>query len=269
MKKNCTNRIDQHWFVLKKALFAMKLTTLIFLISTLSLMAGESYSQNTRITLNLNNVQIKDVLLKIENSSEFFFIYNNKLIDVDRTVSINVNNEKIVDILHDIFMDQKVEFQVTERKIVIAPLSMVNGQTQVKVSGKVSDSVGLPLPGVSVVEKGTINGTITDTNGNYTLSNILGNATLQFSFVGMKMQEIIVGNKTTVNVVLEEETIGIEEVVAIGYGTVKKSDLTRRRWCDKSRSFGSTDQYKCRSCTSRKKWREFLLNLLEDYLVPK
>ena len=226
MKKNSMNGIDRHWNILRKALFAMKLTTLIFLISTLSLMAGESYSQDTRISLNMKNVQIKDVLLKIENSSEFFFIYNNQLIDVDRNVSINADNEKISDVLHDIFQNQKVEFQLSDRKIVIVPTEMSNQQSQTKVSGKVTDSTGAPLPGVSVVVKGTTNGTITDSDGHYSLSNIPAKAFLQYSFVGMKMQEVAVGNSPTINVRLEDETIGIEEVVAIGYGTQKKADVT-------------------------------------------
>jgi TonB-dependent starch-binding outer membrane protein SusC len=226
MKKNSMNGIDRHWNILRKALFAMKLTTLIFLISTLSLMAGEGYSQDTRISLNMKNVQIKDVLLKIENSSEFFFIYNNQLIDVDRNISINADNEKISDVLHDIFQDQKVEFQLTDRKIVIVPSAISSQQSQIKVSGKVTDSTGATLPGVSVVVKGTTNGTITDSEGHYSLSNIPAKATLQYSFVGMKMQEIAIGNSPTINVRLEDETIGIEEVVAIGYGTVKKGDVT-------------------------------------------
>lgn len=226
MKKNSMNGIDRHWYVLRKALFVMKLTTLIFLITSLSLMAGESYSQETRISLNMKNVQIKDVLLKIENSSEFFFIYNNQLIDVDRNVSISVNNEKISNVLQNIFQDQQVEFQLTDRKIVIVPTEMLNQQSQAKVTGKITDSSRSPLPGVSIVVKGTTNGTITDSNGNYSLSNIPANAILQFSFVGMKTQEVVVGNNPTINVTLVEETIGIEEVVAIGYGTQKKADVT-------------------------------------------
>jgi TonB-linked SusC/RagA family outer membrane protein len=226
MKKNRNNRIDQHWFVLKKAFFVMKLTTLILLISTLSLTAGKSYSQNTRISLSMTNAPIKEVLLKIENSSDFFFIYNNQLVDVDRTVSVKANNERVKDILADIFKDQQVEFQVTERKIVISPSILVNAQTLVKVSGKVTDSSGGTLPGVSVSIKGTTAGTITDSRGNYSLSNVPENATLQFSFVGMKMQEVKIDGKSVINVALEEETFGIEEVVAVGYGTVKKANLT-------------------------------------------
>ncbi len=104
--------------------------------------------------------------------------------------------------------------------------SSSNAQQQNTVSGKVLDSLGFPLPGVTVVVKGTTTGVITDPEGKYSLTNVPENATLQFSFIGMKSQEIAVSGKSAINVTLEEESIGIDEVVAIGYGTVKKSDLT-------------------------------------------
>jgi TonB-linked SusC/RagA family outer membrane protein len=94
------------------------------------------------------------------------------------------------------------------------------------VSGKVTDSGGQPLPGVTVVVKGTTQGTITDTDGNYSLTNIPQDARLVFSFVGMRTQEIAITGRTTINVAMEEETIGLEEVVAIGYGTQKKETIT-------------------------------------------
>lgn len=114
-------------------------------------------------------------------------------------------------------------------KVVPENGNLKNGaavQQQKSVSGKVTDSANSPLPGVSVVVKGSTVGTVTDGNGNYSLPNVPENATLQFSFVGMKGQELAVGGKSVINVRLEEETIGLEEVVAVGYGTVRKSDLT-------------------------------------------
>lgn len=99
-------------------------------------------------------------------------------------------------------------------------------QQQKQIAGKVTDSQGQPLPGVTIVVKGTTNGTISDENGNYSISGISENSTLQFSFIGMKMQEIAVENKTTINVSLIDEVIGIEEVVAVGYGTQKRTNLT-------------------------------------------
>lgn len=115
---------------------------------------------------------------------------------------------------------------------VSANFSKADGQSQTmtlqqkKTTGKVTDTKGVLLPGVSVVLKGTTIGVITDANGIYSISNMPDNAILQFSFVGMKTQEVSVGNKSTINVILEDETIGIEEVVAVGYGFIKKSDLT-------------------------------------------
>jgi len=103
-------------------------------------------------------------------------------------------------------------------------VSQAGAQTQ--VTGKVADKSGMPIPGVTVLVKGTTTGTITDANGNYVLSHLQGKATLIFSFVGMKMQEVDVMGRSTIDVQMEDETIGIDEVVAIAYGSVKKKNLT-------------------------------------------
>lgn len=94
------------------------------------------------------------------------------------------------------------------------------------IKGVVTDNSNQPIPGVSVIVRGTTQGTITDSEGNFTLSNVPVNASVQFSFIGMKTKEIPVSGKTSINVTLTEEAVGIEEVVAVGYGTLKKSDLT-------------------------------------------
>lgn len=99
-------------------------------------------------------------------------------------------------------------------------------QQQHTVSGMVTDSNNQPLPGVTIVVKGTTTGIVTDVNGHYTLTNIPDGATLVFSFVGMRTQEVAVGTQTNINVSMAEEIFGIEEVVAIGYGTMRKSDVT-------------------------------------------
>lgn len=210
----------------------MKLTVVLSLLLITQAFALKSYSQRTLINLKMENVTIKEVLRGIEEKSDFYFLYNNDLINVNRTVSIDVKNEKVQDVLSQLFADKSINFLVKDRQIVLSPLqiSSENGvvmdQKIKSVSGKVIDQSGASLPGVSVVVKGTTNGTITDSNGDYSVSNIPEKGALQFSFVGMKMQEISVEGKTTINVTLEDETIGIEEVVAVGYGTQKKSDVT-------------------------------------------
>ncbi|MCE5177861.1 MAG: TonB-dependent receptor [Porphyromonadaceae bacterium] len=99
-------------------------------------------------------------------------------------------------------------------------------QQQGTISGHVTDAQNQPLPGVTVLVKGTTSGTITDIDGNYSLTNVPPNATLVFSFVGTKTQEIVVGGRSNINTMMEEETIGLEEVVAVGYGTQRKVNLT-------------------------------------------
>ncbi|OFX62070.1 MAG: SusC/RagA family TonB-linked outer membrane protein [Bacteroidetes bacterium GWB2_41_8] len=215
-----------------KILLKMKLTLCIILFSFLGAFASESYSQTTKLTLELKNSTVRNALGAIENQSEFFFLYSEKIVDVNREVNIEVHGSTIEKILDKIFAGTNVYYTVKGRQIVLttpeASLFETSSVTeqQKSVSGKVTDSSGSPLPGVSVVVKGTTNGTITDGNGNYSLPNVPENATLQYSFVGMKGQEVVVGGKTTISVILKEESIGIEEVVAIGYGTVKRGDLT-------------------------------------------
>lgn len=113
-----------------------------------------------------------------------------------------------------------------ENAILLKGTDAITGEQQVKITGKVTDEKGGLLPGVSVVVKGTVTGTITDANGNFSLSVPTDATTLVFSFVGMKAQEITITGKTTVNVIMQEIVVGIEEVVAVGYGTSRKRDIT-------------------------------------------
>ena len=206
----------------------MKLIVVLICFSGLLSSMGETYGQNIKLTLNLNGVAVKEVLQQIENQTEFSFMYDNNKIDVTRKVDVVVDEKSVDFILTQLFSNKNVSYEIIDRHIILMPSGSLelSGQQGKKVAGKVTDSSGATLPGVSVVVKGTTTGVITDNSGNYSLSNIPENAIIQFSFVGMKMQEVKVGNQTTVNVVLAEETIGLEEVVAVGYGTMRKKDLT-------------------------------------------
>ena len=212
--------------VLKKGLIAMKITLILILFSTFNLLATGTYSQTARVSLKLNQTSVKQVLKEIERSSEFYFLYNNDLIDVERKVDILANNEQISSVLDRLFANQEAKYAVYDRQIVISPIDMKLPQDARKIKGKVTDQTGSSLPGVSVVVIGTTNGTITDTDGNYSLTNIPENASLQYSFVGMKAQTISIQGKQTIDVVLEEDKLAIDEVIVIGYGTAKRQDYT-------------------------------------------
>jgi TonB-dependent starch-binding outer membrane protein SusC len=112
----------------------------------------------------------------------------------------------------------------------------VYGQQMVTVNGTVTDAQGQPLPGATVLEEGTTNGTVTNSDGNYTI-NVPGNATLQFSFVGMTTQSVAVNSRSQINIQMAEETIGLEEVVAIGYGVQKAENITSSVASVKSEDF--------------------------------
>ncbi|MEN6453876.1 MAG: TonB-dependent receptor [Prolixibacteraceae bacterium] len=211
----------------------MKLTIIFFFLAISQMMAIDTYSQSTRLSLNLKAAAVKDVLDKIEENSEFVFLYNYKLVDVDRKVTIDIRDQKITEILDNLFQGTNVAYTIVDRQIVLTSkadqtsfMQLGVQQANKVIKGKVTDLSGFSLPGVSVVVKGTTVGTVTDNDGNYSLSSIAEKAVLQFSFVGMKIQEIVIGSRTEINVVMEEESIGIGEVVAIGYGTQKKVSLT-------------------------------------------
>ena len=213
---------------LKKMFFMAKLTTLFVLLSLLQVSA-KSYSQTGKIDLRMNNVSILDVFENIEKVSDYRFFYDNDQMDLSKRVNVDYKNEEISTILSSVFAETELTYKVKDRLILVQSKNQFTGnyaQQNTTISGTITDGKGVPLPGVSVVVKGTTNGTATDGSGNYSLSNVPESATLQFSFVGMKMQEIAVAGKTAINVTMEDETIGLDEVVAIGYGSVKKSDLT-------------------------------------------
>lgn len=204
----------------------MKLTILVLMLSVFAGWATNSYSQNTLLTLEAKNLALEEFLKKIENQSEYRFFYSGK-IDVEKTVSGVFENKSIKEVLDAVLKEISIKYELKGRQIILSPAEFSGfTQQQKALSGKVTDSTGLPLPGVSVSIVGTTNGTITDANGNYSLPGVSSGATIRYSFVGMKTQDIVVGKQMAINVVLQEESIGLDEVVAVGYGTVKKSDLT-------------------------------------------
>jgi len=227
MKKNYCFEWEQRIPILKKLLIIMKLTFFLIAISAISVFANKSYSQT--VSLNMEKVTLKEVLSKIEDKSGCNFMYSEKFVDVTRTVSINVENKKVEDVLSSLFAGSDIRFERKDRLIILTNDANIGTsvlQQQNSISGQVSDTSGGSLPGVSVVVKGTTIGTITDADGNYTLANVPSNATIIFSFVGLKPQEIKVDGKSKINVTLVEETIGLDEVVAVGYGTQSKRAVT-------------------------------------------
>jgi len=210
----------------KNLIRAMKLTISLLLFSVLSVMAGSTYSQSARFDLKMKNVTLVDVFTEIERNSDFGFFFKNEEIIPNAMVSVDVEGASIDEVL-DRILEDNYDYRILNNNIIITRLSTSSlNQVKREITGMVSDSDGGPLPGVTVFVKGTTQGTITDFDGKYSLENVTGESVIVFSFVGMKTQEIIVGNKTSLDVILVEDAIGLEEVVAIGYGVQKKKLVT-------------------------------------------
>ncbi|HPT31634.1 MAG TPA: carboxypeptidase-like regulatory domain-containing protein, partial [Prolixibacteraceae bacterium] len=167
----------------------MRISLFLLFLMTVQGWAINSYSQSTRLTMAVKDSRVIDVLQEIEQKTEFNFLFNQKYVDVNRRVDLDVRDKTIEDILTELFSGTSVNFMVRNRQIVLTtarPEDIVAQQQPVVLSGKVTDTSGLPLPGVSVTIKGTVTGTITNPDGIYSLSNVPPDATLVFSFVGMR-----------------------------------------------------------------------------------
>jgi len=203
--------------------------TVFFILLGLLQVSASVYSQQTNLILKLENTNVEQVLKKIEEQSKFYFLYRSDLLKEIPPVSIQVNDAKLEDILDRILVPNGFSYEIEDRVVVIKKDTEKASPVPVEqkgVSGTVKDKNGDPIPGVSVVVKGTTIGTITDMDGVFRL-NMPGDAkTLSFSFVGMKSQEIDASGKTTFTIVMQDESVGVEEVVVVGYGTQKKVNLT-------------------------------------------
>lgn len=215
---------------LKKILSIMKLTV-VFLIAFSLQISASVYSQTTKLSLNVQNQSIKDILYLIENQTDFRFIYESGKINLDKKVSVQVREQSVEFVLRQLFNNEGVDYEITENNLILinpSPeqlKSAAQEKNRKKITGVVRDQKGEPIIGANVFEKGTTNGTVTDIDGKYSLEVSMGSL-LQISYIGYDSKEIKVGNSDVVNILLTEDTETLDEVVVIGYGTVKKSDLT-------------------------------------------
>ncbi|MCE5225340.1 MAG: TonB-dependent receptor [Porphyromonadaceae bacterium] len=199
--------------------------------SLISFAENASYSQTTALTIKMDNKTIKDVFNYIEKNSEFIFVYYDYVIDTKRLVDVNVQNQPITTILNQIFKGTDVTYTINNRQVIIkkkenAPVISPAQQQGTEVSGIVTDNAGDPIIGANIIIKGSNTGVITDMDGRYVIKVPSSKSILVVSYIGFTPQEISVGNKTILNVVLASAMENLDEVVVVGYGTQKKVNLT-------------------------------------------
>ncbi len=221
---------------LNKLIMELKIAFLIVMASVTTVFAADTYSQVAKVSLDIENRSLELVMDEIEKQSEFYFIFNQKQIDVNRVVSIKEKDELITDILPALFKGTNVNYLVIDRKILLTTDDLVDNsimsiaaelgaQQQRVITGTVTDEFGETLPGVSVTVSGTTRGTSTAAEGSYSILVSRGEE-LGFSFVGMEPVKVIVEDQTTIDVTMDYIIEALEDVIVVGYGVQKKVSLT-------------------------------------------
>lgn len=215
----------------------MKITAILFVFAFVQINAANSFGQNTKVSLKMKEVSIQNILNRIEQKTDYKFLYEKNVFQSNKLVSVNVKNEKLSIVLDKLFKDQNVTLVYLEKQIVIKTKLETNivslpknlepetSIDQQSISGVVLDENEVPLPGASIIEKGTTNGTQSDFDGNFTL-DVRDGAILQISYLGFIAQEIAVAGQSSIKVKLKADTAALDEVVVVGYGTQKKTNLT-------------------------------------------
>lgn len=220
---NVFNKIFFQFFLI------MKLTGILLLVFSMHVSA---FTFAQRITLRVTNSPLEHVLKQIQQQSGYNFMFNNQYLKKTKPVTLDIRNLDVKDALQLLFKNQPYDYRIEGEIVTLisksqaeptAPLKFE--QLQQQIGGRVTDSLDTPLPGVSVLVKGTSRGTSTDENGNYQIQANVGEA-LVFRNVGYVLKEIVVGQQTALDVVLQVEASGLEEVVVVGYGTQKKETVT-------------------------------------------
>lgn len=189
-----------------------------------------SLAMSAQISLTLENKSTRDIILEIERVSEYRFFYNEDLQGLDQKININTNDANIQTVLNEIQRQTSIHYVIKENNQIVLSAGVKSNKTQQVgdgriIKGTILDATGMPVIGANVMVKGTTNGTITDMDGKFSLE-VDKNAILVVSYIGYANQEIKVGNQNTLSITMKEDAEALDELVVVGYGTVKKSDLT-------------------------------------------
>ena len=235
------NILYQESIVEIKHLFRMMRNTLLALfVFAGTAFATESYSQTMKVTVVADNVSTGKVISEIEKQTDYLFVYNVNEVNLKRNVKVNAQNKSVAEVLNKVFEGTDIYYAMEGKNIMLMSKAKDGEAAQQanKVTGIVKDANGEPVIGANVMVKGQSIGTITDIDGRFVL-DAPKDAVLQITYIGYVPQEVKVSGKKELNVVLKEDTETLDEVVVIGYGTAKKSDLT-----------GATAQIKPEALTS-------------------
>lgn len=230
MNKLCKGRSIPYLKSNKHLIRIMKISLIALIICVTGLFAAETKSQTAQVTISMKNVNAGKVIEEIEKQTDYLFLYNWEEVNLNTKTSISVKNQSVAEVLTTLFKNTDIVYAVEGTSIFLmknkesAEASVIQ-QTDRKITGTITDAYGEPIIGANVIQKGTTNGVITDIDGNFSLS-VNDNAILSISYIGYIPQEIPVKNQQVFTITLQEDLQALDEVIVIGYGTVKRKDFT-------------------------------------------
>ena len=217
----------------RKIVRIMQLSFMSNLVCLLTISAG-TFSQTKMFNLSLKDANLKEVFDKLEKQSDISFFYHIESLDLSKKITVNYKDAKLTDVLEQLLVGTDLSYRIMDQYVAIIKKpgqgysdNQLQQDRQITVTGKVTDDKGEPIPGVNIYDKiNPQHGVITGIDGSYSISVNSPEDVLVFSFIGFDGQEITVAGRTVINVILVVEETGLDEVLVVGYGTVKKKDVT-------------------------------------------
>lgn len=204
----------------------------IFLVLICLCLSQPAFSNDTtqlpQITLNLNNISLKEVFSAIESNTEYVFIFSDDLLSsLETKVTVNSNKKSLDKVLNDILSPNSLAYSISDRQItVMKGIPVPDQESTIKVTGSVTDENGEPLIGVNIQEEGTNNVVVTDMDGKFTMYNIASTSSvLKFTYIGFVPHRAVVGKQKNLRIIMQSDVTGLEEVVVVGYGSQKRESV--------------------------------------------
>ena len=209
---------------LKQLFLTMKITLFLLMFVTLQAYCENTYSQSAKVNIAQSNLKVSDLLSQIESQTDYLFVYNKQTVNTNRVVSVHAADQTVAAVLNEAFDGTGIEYVMEGNNIVltkaVASVAAVK-QNTVTVKGIVTDMQGEPIIGANVLEEGTTNGTITDLDGNFTLT-LPADAKLSITYVGYVPQTISLNGRRSVEIRLDEESMTLDQVVVTAMGIKRK-----------------------------------------------
>ncbi|MFD2036279.1 TonB-dependent receptor [Belliella marina] len=208
----------------------IKYTVLFFLLFLVRIQVY-SYSQDTKIVLNLSQASLEELFASVEEITHYKFLYHLGDLDLDRKIDVQANGKPLDKVLDEVFLDTNIQYALIGRQIVLTVKDVREKEVQKtpvvrkNITGVVRDEKGIPLIGVTIIIKGSSKGVVSGNDGSFRI-NANSNDVLIFSFIGFEKQEVLVGDQSQLDIILKEAENELGEFVVVGYGETKRSDLT-------------------------------------------